>query len=541
MSNFAKQAAMQSLTPAGPVETKAKKRTVTHEGGDAFVFKAKSELFLTAISTLMGEDNFYETANDRRERIVQLTHQVTAKDPEWIQAFVPWLRGTANLRTVSICIAVEYVYAGGPNGRQVISAACQRADEPAEVIAYISLFHYGYKKVAFPAPSPRIPQAIRKGLGDAVRRLWNEYSVMKYNGNSRNVNMAHVLNLIHAKPDENKPWQGDLFKYIIDREYENDLEFTGLEKIARQHSLREVPEADRRAMLSANLVNESGMTWEQLSGWIPGGMDAAAWEAMIPTLGYMALLRNLRNFDQAGISDAVTDTVIARLTNPEEVAKSRQLPFRFLSAYLNTDSDNWRKALGKALDLSTLNIEGFTGSTLILVDISGSMGGGYYYGEQKGRGVQATPWQKAALFGASLWKRSQSVGGEATLVAFGTNSAVRTPKKTQAVLSAVSLFDPATRENNALGWGTNMWEAVKRHYNGHDRVVIFTDMQTADNASGSISKIPFIHMFDLGGYGKTPMRSGQGDGRFHYGGFSDATFKLMSILEARSAGWPWEV
>jgi hypothetical protein len=47
----------------------------------------------------------------------------------------------------------------------------------------------------------------------------------------------------------------------------------------------------------------AGVTWEALAGWLQGPMDKAAWEAIIPSMGVMALARNLRNFDEAGVSD----------------------------------------------------------------------------------------------------------------------------------------------------------------------------------------------------------------------------------------------
>ena len=70
-------------------------------------------------------------------------------------------------------------------------------------------------------------------------------------------------------------------------------------------------------------------------------------------MGYMALLRNLRNFDQAGVSDAVAAQVAARLADPAQVARSRQLPMRFLSAYRARPSLRWAYPLEQALGLAS--------------------------------------------------------------------------------------------------------------------------------------------------------------------------------------------
>jgi hypothetical protein len=76
------------------------------------------------------------------------------------------------------------------------------------------------------------------------------------------------------------------------------------------------------------VLSDAGFSWEHLAGWLPGGMDAEAWEMAVPSMGVMALVRNLHNFDQAGISEAAVDTVIAKVTDPAEVARARLFPYQ---------------------------------------------------------------------------------------------------------------------------------------------------------------------------------------------------------------------
>ena len=90
-------------------------------------------------------------------------------------------------------------------------------------------------------------------------------------------------------------------------------------------------------------------------------MDAEAWEAVIPTMGVMALVRNLRNFDQAGISEAAADAVIAEIVDPAEVAKARLFPYQVWAAYKHAPSDNWKRALGRTLELTVANIPSLDG------------------------------------------------------------------------------------------------------------------------------------------------------------------------------------
>jgi hypothetical protein len=62
-------------------------------------------------------------------------------------------------------------------------------------------------------------------------------------------------------------------------------------------------------------------TWENALSFAGSRVDKARlWTALIPAMGYTALLRNLRNFDEAGVPDDVAARVAARLADPEQVA-----------------------------------------------------------------------------------------------------------------------------------------------------------------------------------------------------------------------------
>jgi 60 kDa SS-A/Ro ribonucleoprotein len=70
----------------------------------------------------------------------------------------------------------------------------------------------------------------------------------------------------------------------------------------------------------------------------------AKWEELIDSnkIGYMALMRNLRNILEAKVSVSHILKVCAYLSDETAVANSKQLPFRFLAAYreirvLNSD------------------------------------------------------------------------------------------------------------------------------------------------------------------------------------------------------------
>ena len=109
------------------------------------------------------------------------------------------------------------------------------------------------------------------------------------------------------------------------------------------------------------------------------GNNKETWEQLIDSgrVGYMALLRNLRNILNANPGNI--QKVFDQISDPVAVRKSKQLPFRFLSAYRNLPYDNWNtreahRALEKAAEISVENLPRIPGRTVIAIDVSGSMG-----------------------------------------------------------------------------------------------------------------------------------------------------------------------
>lgn len=495
-------------------------RIPTHEGGVGYARDAKSDLFLLAVSNLVGEKTFYEDGQVRDRRFEDLIHQVTREDPDWVARFVPFLRNVMHMRSASIVMACEYVKAGGTNGRKVIDAAMSRADEPAEVLAYWMQRH-----------GRTIPAAVKRGVADAVGRLYTENAALKYDGKAKAWRMGDVIELIHPKPANLH--DSALYRYLLDARHHPEnvpLDRTALSTITLHRVMETVPVAERKGYLDSadpDTLRRAGMTWERLSGWLQGPMDAAAWSKMIPSMGYMALLRNLRNFDQTGVSDAVAERVAKKLSDPNEVARSRQFPIRFYSAWRHTGTMRWGQALEKALNLSLANVPSLPGRTLIMVDTSSSM---TWAGVSERSTVRLC--DLAALFGISLAVRAE----KADVVAYDHGSRGIAVDKGESVLRVLERFP-------FQGGGTYTWEAFHRHYQGHDRVIILSDEQAMHDWSRvpSLRECPAdIITFNIGGYGRSHHEAGE-RGRYLIGGMTDAAFTLVDILSrwGKDTGWPF--
>lgn len=513
MAKFASQTPARSSVKVAIKSTDA---AVNHEGVPAFSRDAKSELFLLGVTNFVSEDTYYEKGQDRDTRYASLVHTVTKQDPEWVQNFVTYLRETANMRSVAVVTACEYIKAGGPHGRELIDAACVRADEPAEVLAY------WVNKYGRP-----IPSSLKRGLGDAARRLYTERNQIKYDSGNRNWRWADVIHMAHIKAGSEH--QNRLFGYLLDQRYNKDVNFMGeaLPMLGKRRDLLALPRERARELVISepHRLKDAGMTWESLSSL--GAMDKAAWEAVIPSMGYMALIRNLRNFDEAGVSDKVANQIIAKLTDPEEVARSRQLPFRFYSAYKNAPNLRWAYPLEQALDLSVPNVQPFKGDTLVLVDTSDSMGSLHY----SSRGTIA-PLHAAALFASVLSK----IGG-VKITLFATHTQEFTFSQGGSILSTM---EEMLRQRGRIGYGTDIPGAL-RTWNGEKRIILLTDMQSTHYAHGLVGRpadVP-VYAFNLNAYETTIVDPAKK--MYEFGGLTDNTFQMINALEAGAqARWPWD-
>lgn len=498
-----------------PVATAAVPAGVTHEGAPGFARDPRSELFLLAVAHL-GDGSFYESAPERDRRFCALIHQVAMTDPEWMGKFVPWLRDSAGMRTASVVAAAETAKAllidEKPGGRKIVAGALQRADEPGELLAYWRS-RYGRS----------VPKPVKRGVADAVARLYDEYALLKYDTASHGFRFADVIDLVHPSP--RAPWQGELFKHAIDRRHGNGdaAEISGLPMVAAQQFLRSEAHRNPAVLLDPEALKRAGMTWEDALSLAGGKVSKRdLWTALVPLLGYFALVRNLRNIDEAAVPDDVAAKAAARIADPEQVRKSRLFPFRFLAAYRAAPSLRWGHSLELALNASLANVPRLDGRTLVLVDRSGSMFG--TVSEKSGLNRA----DSAALFGVALALRAEY----ADVVEFGSGSSVIKLNPAESVLRAVGRF-------GNLG-GTYTAEAIRRHYRDgfHSRVVIVTDEQAADRSPLSLipDRIP-VYTWNLAGEKLGHGPSGLG-ARHTFGGLTDHAFKLIPMLEAgRDTRW----
>lgn len=499
--------------------------TTNAEGSPALARDARSELFLTAVGAFHGEDKFYESASDSSKRLTDLVSTTTTTDPAWTAAFLVWLRTRANIRTAAIVGAAEYVRAGGPNGRTVVRSVLTRADEPGEMLAY---WHSKYGR--------RIPQPVKRGLADAARALYVEATVAKWDSSRASIRFADVIELTHPVPQG--PAQSGLFKYLLDERHGRaTFEGRSLPLLeARDHALRSTD--PREALLTELAAGNRTVTWETVSSAGAGKMTADQWERLYPHMGYMARIRNLRNLDEAGMSPESKRSIGQGLADPANVARSKQLPMRFLSAYKAVPDLIWGSYLSTALDHSLDSVPEIPGRWLVLVDASGSMCHAF------SKDSTVSFYEAACVFAAAFARRNT-----AEIRTYSDDLSKVFPQiKGESTLATVRRL--GANEFWFAG-STNTVGALKEAFDPkrHDRVLVLTDevygasLFTWRHDPGTPDEaIPAdvpMYTFNLAGYRTAQVPSGPN--RISVGGLSDAGFTMMAAVESTRGGrWPWE-
>lgn len=534
-----------------PISSAVKPRLKTGEGAQGFKRDAKGELFVLAVGRFFGEKTFYEKPDAGAQRFVALVREVATADPAWVAEFLKWLRTEANIRTSAIVGAVEYARTmqtlvrdgelplhESHTARAVVRSVLQRADEPGEMIAYCRAT-YGRS----------IPIAVKRGIADAIsglktgrKALYTEYSLLKYDTPSHGYRFGDVVDTVcpaTTHPDVRDTPTGDLFEFAIDRRHGREaVDPEVFPLLTKNSQYRRLVGSNPNLLLDVEKLRAAGLTWEDALSLGGDKIDKRKlWEALIDAdaLGYMALIRNLRGFDEAGVSKAHAKKVAEIIADPERVKSSRQLPYRYLSAYKAAPSLRWGQALEEALDLSTANVPKLRGRTLVLVDTSASMQTPLS-DRSKVHYVEA-----AALFGVALARNAAKVD----LYGFATGTFRHELAYGGSVLRQTKQLVDRVGE---AGHGTDIAGAVRATYAGHDRVVILTDMQTighryhygATSVGDSVPANVPLYAWNLAGYEASMMPTGSGN-RHEFGGFSDSAFSIMQTLEAgRDGRWPWE-
>ena len=483
-------------------------KTVNYENAVAYKMDAKAELYAAVVTTSLS-DKFYEGADARMQNIRNL---MTKVDAEYTAKLAVYAREKMYLRSVPLVLAVEMAKLN--SGKSVVSKTVnkvvKRADEITELLAYYQMAN-GRKDVK---KLNKLSKQVQKGLAEAFNKF-DEYQFSKYNRDAE-VKLKDALFLVHPKAKDEA--QQALFNKIAKDElstaytWETELSALGQESFEN---------ADAKACAKKE-------KWEEL--------------IMSGKMGYMAMLRNLRNILEAQVSDEALQKVCDYISDEKAVANAKQLPFRYLAAYRELKSVNSGavsrvlNALEKAVLYTAANIKSFDAKTSIVIacDVSSSM--------QKAISAKSKimNYDIGLMLAMLLQNRSKKV---ITGMFGDTWKVINMPQ-----VSVLANVDEFYKREGEVGYSTNGYKVIRDLINRRakvDKVMMFTDCQMWDSNAAtrmqtSVSAVwdeykriapdAKLYLFDLAGYGTTPLDIRRKD-VFLIAGWSDKIFEVLAAIE----------
>lgn len=472
-----------------------KSTNTTYEGAPAQRVSTEQAWVNALCSSLLG-GGFYESEEEQESSYIKLTRQmIDARGPQFAAKAAVFSRNVLGMRSASALTAAilnEYPFEGK---RGFYSEYFHRPDDVAEVFGAVDML--GGKR----------SHALVRGASDYLSGL-SDYSLGKYKLSRREYNMYDLINLTHAHSDS------------IDK-YKNGT--------------LPVPETWETA-ISAARPEEKSDVWVSL---VEGRK-----------LGYMALLRNLRNLLTYVIKPVSwwEKYVFSVLTDKDAIERSLVFPYRIYVAYREIEDLSYigrdelaevvKQRLAEAFVTAIGNVPELKGTNLFVMDVSGSMS---WTLSPKS---EITLSEVGACYIAMLMLGNKN----ADFVKFGN-----TAKKIAVEdFSDMNIFDAIKRMalNDWCGNGTNLssvWPLILG--NQYDRIFAISDMQVmgaaCDNYFGnegnrymhyktylnSVRNSPKVYTFNLSTYNHAPSDIANNSDIKHFTSLSEKTLMFISLLE----------
>lgn len=420
-----------------------------HEGAPALKAKPIDELRRATLACMLWESGFYESGEAIADRIKRL---VPLCLPHEVAALAVQARQEQHLRHVPLLLVRELArYPSRFSVAETLCAVVQRADELAEFIALY--WSEGRKPLA---------KQVKKGLACAFEKF-NEYALAKYNRDAT-VKLRDVLFMVHAKPKGDE--QAALWKRLVD-------------------GTLAAPD-----------------TWEVA---LSSGADRKeSFERLLRSgkLGYLALLRNLRNMQTAEVDAQLVFDALA-----SGAAKSKALPFRYVAAARAVPA--WEPQIDAAMQLALGGLDKLPGRTAVLVDVSPSMN------VQLSSKSDLTRTDAAGALAVLL----RSVCAEGRVFAFSDQVGEVPPRNGMALLDAIKGAVPSN--------GTKLGRAIVAVANAMpnaDRLIVFTDEESQDAVGSPHCKGYMVNV--------ATTKNGVGYGDWtRISGFSEAVVNYIAASE----------
>ncbi len=264
------------------------------------------------LANMLFESDYYQSADEIMNQIEDLCYRV---DGEQIIELALECRFEQKLRHTPLWLLILAHEIHGVPVKDAVAKIANRPDMTMDLLQMLKARNGSYK----------MSKSIKKGLAKAFDQ-YDEYQIAKYKKSNLELSLVDVVNLVHPKPTAQN-----------------------------EHALK--------ALIEDTL--QPANTWE--AALSQGADKKDTFERMIgeKSLGSLAILRNLRNMTETGVSRQTIKTAIS------QVSSNWLTPLNFLAAQRN--APDFTADIDEAMK-NCFAQEKIQGTTILAIDVSGSMG-----------------------------------------------------------------------------------------------------------------------------------------------------------------------
>lgn len=443
----------------------AGKGVKTHEGAPAQAVGPEEQLRRALLTCMLWEDSFYESGVSIADRIAQLVPQI---EPAKLHKVALEAREKQKLRHAPLWVAAGMCRTGGAHRLAVANVLADIVQRPDELTEFLSLYWGGETSRSRGKSKAPVAAQVKKGLGRAFQKF-NAYQLAKYKQADKGIKLRDVMRLVRPKPKDAE--QAALWKTFL----EGKLEAPDTWEVA----------------LSAG---EGAKTKED---------KRARWQRLLAEnkLGALALLRNLRNMNEAGVPENEITDALAKCK------VDRVLPFRFITAARH--APQLEPSLEALMFKCVERLPKLPGKTALVVDHSGSM---------IGTKVSAKSELDRFDAAAALAMLAREVCEKVAVISFAAAPVLVAPRRGFALRDALA---------NTPSGGTYLGRAVIAAAQAQpDRIIVITDEQSMDPVPAMLEGKNY--MINVAAY---QNGVGYGNGWTHVNGWSEAILDWISAVE----------
>ena len=371
---------------------------VNEAGGRAYTLEPKQALAQVAATGTFA-DAYYSTAGTQLDEVLKLID--TIDDDQYLAKLAVYARQKAAMKDMPAALLVAL----SVRNTELMHRVFDRVVDNGRVLrtAFQMIRSGQFKNRAGIA---------RTGLSSSVQRAFqrwlNEASVAKLMSASigNDPSLRDILRMARPTPKDDE--RRALFGWLTDKAIEKWTPAGEANLPTEVQALAAYRAATDEATQLLVMGELAGVRWDLLADAAKG---PSVWAAIARKMGPQALRMNLNTLLRHDVlaTTEMVNYVADRIADAAEVARSRQFPYQYFAAYVNTDDQvpaKIKAALHKAAEIACGNVPELPGPVVIGLDTSGSMGCAVTGNRGRGATSKMRCVDVAALFAAAILRRN---------------------------------------------------------------------------------------------------------------------------------------